>query len=78
MRITFATGADTRLFWNVCALAWTFSEHNPGHRLRIADFGLNPEQAQFLSSIGLLSAAPQSLLGPNTPPLDMQDRTESV
>jgi hypothetical protein len=60
MRITFATGADTRLFWNVCALAWTFSEHNPGHHLRIADFGLNPAQAQFLSSIRLLSAAPKS------------------
>lgn len=67
MRLTFATGSDARLFWNACVLAWTFAERNPGHHLRIANFGLSPKQAEFLDAAGLLSTAPQTL-GTSTHP----------
>lgn len=61
MEVTFATGTDARLFWNACALSESFSQHNHGHQIAIADFGLTPAQASFLLSTGLLYPAPSHL-----------------
>ena len=61
MSVTFATGADSNLFWNACALQESFVTQNPGDRLVIADFGLHPRQIAFLQDIGCGVAWPPHL-----------------
>jgi hypothetical protein len=63
MSVTFATGADAKMFWNACALHESFAAHNPGHRITIADFGLHPRQIAFLEAIGAAAACPPALRG---------------
>lgn len=61
MEVTFATGSDARLFWNVCALSESFAQQNPGYQVQVADFGLTQAQSQFLHHSGVLHPAPSHL-----------------
>lgn len=61
MNLAFVTGADSKLFLNLCVLLDSFAAHEPGAFLHVCDFGLDPGHRAFLEQLGALRPTPAGL-----------------
>ena len=57
----FVTGCDAAFFNTLLITLQSFAEKLPNQSLLVCDFGLHPQQAQYLRNLGLLLERPESL-----------------
>ncbi|MEQ9487545.1 MAG: hypothetical protein RIM72_00980 [Alphaproteobacteria bacterium] len=60
-KLSLITGADSRLFGNLCMLLQSMHEHDPDTPVHVCDFGFDAVHRDFLNALGLLLAKPDHL-----------------
>ncbi len=60
-KLSLITGADSRLFGNLCMLLQSMYGHDPETPVHVCDFGFEPAHRDFLNALGLLLAKPDHL-----------------
>jgi len=61
LNLVFTTGADSKLFLNLCILMDSFAAELPEETLHICDFGFDGPHRQFLSEAANLAVTPPHL-----------------
>jgi len=60
-RLLFITGSNAAFFNSLLICLQSFSDRIPGCRLLVCDYGLTPQQRQFLAELGQLLLAPPDI-----------------
>lgn len=59
--LSLISGADNRLFGNLCMLLQSFHEQDTGTTVYVCDFGFEDSQRDFLNALGILLPKPAHL-----------------